>query len=227
VTSALLSETSTLFVHADEVIFLVVALLAAMWGSVAAYRAMQRPRLVLTEVAPGRWRASRRDTVQYLLSIPFLLFLWVQGLMLILLFTKNDLKGPELYAVATAIVIAVRILAHLSHEHSHELAKSVPLTIVTLLVITGSWRTGASFDQVSNDFLRTNVSLPVVALPLVVELAMTGLWYWVGVRWWWEKGYDVPALPENEERALHEHSLAEVVTLRHHTVRRATDPARR
>ena len=227
-TSALLSETSTLFVHADEVIGLVVLLLLAMWGAVTSYRAMQRPRLVLTQVAPGEWRASRRDFWQYVVSMPVLLFLWVQGLVLILLFAKNDLAGSDVFAVAVAIVVAVRILAHVSREHSHELAKSVPLTIVTLFVITGSWRGGDSLTQVTDDYVRTDVSFPVLLLPLAVEFAVTALWYWLGVRWWWHRDYDVVAMPENEEQILHEHTLASVLTLRHHRVRRAEldDPRR-
>jgi len=219
---------ATSVVSATDILLFVVLLLVSMLAIVASYHAMQRPRLVLHEVADGQFRAGRRDFWQYVASMPVLLLLWVQGLVLILLFAKNDLTGSEVYAVATAIVIAARILAHVSHEHSHELAKSVPLTIVTLLVITGSWRGGDNFDQVVSDFQRTDVSFPVLLLPLLVEFAVAAAWYWLGVRWWWHRGYDVVAMPENEEQILHEHTLASVLTLRHHRVRRAVldDPQR-
>ncbi len=32
---------------------------------------------------------------------------------------------------------------------------------------------------------------------------VTALWYWVGVRWWWPRGHDVPGLPRHSVRDDH------------------------
>jgi hypothetical protein len=32
---------------------------------------------------------------------------------------------------------------------------------------------------------------------------VTALWYWVGVRWWWPRGHDVPGLPRHGRRDDH------------------------
>ncbi|MFN8157256.1 MAG: hypothetical protein U0R68_07550 [Candidatus Nanopelagicales bacterium] len=184
------------FVHAGDVLVRVAILVVAMLASVAAYHAMQRPRLVVSEVEPGLWRAKRRDVVQYVISIPWLLLLWMAGLELVLVFTNNGLSGPDVSAIAVAIVIAVRILAHVLHEHAHELAKTVPLTIVTLWVITANGL--RSFDDATfTDWNRTALTGPTELLLVGTEFVVCALWYWVGVRWWWPKGHDLIGMPKH------------------------------
>lgn len=188
--------TGPIRVDAAYLAELVAIIVVSMLAIVAAYHAMQRPRLVLHEGADGTWRPTRRDFWQYAASMPFLMLLWAMGLQIILLFTNNGLTGHEIVAIAMALVIAVRILAHVSREHAHELAKSVPLTIITLLIVTSSgWRSGSDFERVAEDLSRTQVSVPSVLLLVLSEFVIAALWYWVGVRWWYPRGHDVPGLP--------------------------------
>ena len=183
-------------VHATDVLQMVGVLVASMVAIVMAYHAMQRPRRVLHEVAPGRYRARRRDFWQYVVSMPLLLFLWTGVLEVILLFTNNALTAEEIGVTSVAIVVSVRLLAHVSHEHAHELAKSIPLTIVTLLIVTSNgWRTGEEFDRVLHDFVNTEITGPTELVLIGGEFAIAALWYWMGVRWWYERGRDVPGLP--------------------------------
>ena len=190
--------TGPIRVDAAYLAELVAIIVVSMLAIVAAYHAMQRPRLVLREGDDGTWRPTRRDFWQYVASMPFLMLLWAMGLQIILLFTNNGLTGHEIVAIAMALVIAVRILAHVSREHSHELAKSVPLTIITLLIVTSSgWRSGADFDRVAEDLSRTQVSVPSLLLLVLSEFVIAALWYWAGVRWWYPRGHDVPGLPRH------------------------------
>lgn len=187
------------FVHAGDVLIKVAILVVAMLASVAAYHAMQRPRLVVSEVEPGSWRAERRDVIQYVISIPWLLLLWMAGLELVLVFTNNGLSGPDVSVIAVAIVIAVRILAHALREHAHELAKTVPLTIVTLWVITAN---GIRVDdRTLADWDRTALTGPTELLLVGTEFVVCALWYWVGVRWWWPKGHDLVGMPKHHHLA--------------------------
>lgn len=171
-------------------------IVVAMWIAVMVYRSIQKPRIRLTEVEPGVWRAHRRDVVQYLLSIPFLLMLWSGSLVLILVVGTNSLTGREIEAVASAVVIAARFFAHLSPERSHELAKTVPLTLVTLVLISGSMRDLGSMQALFDDFSRTELSWSATGLVLGAELLFTATWYWLGVRFLWLRGYNVPGLPK-------------------------------
>jgi hypothetical protein len=105
--------------------------------------------------------------------------------------------------VAAAIVLAARVFAHLSPERSHELAKTVPLTLVTLVLISGGIRDDTSLENIAEEFGRTSYTPQALLLLLAAELVVTALWYWVGVRWWWPRGHDVPGLPRHSVRDDH------------------------
>ena len=183
-------------VNAPDVLWLVVLIVISMLAIVASYHAMQRPRLVLHEQPPGQWRARRRDFWQYVVSMPLLMTVWAIGVQAILLFTNNGLDGKTVVAISLALVIAVRMFAHISREHAHELAKSVPLTIVTLLIITSTgWRTGPEFDRALHELTTTQISGPSVMFLIASEFVIAALWYWIGVRWWYPRGRNVPGLP--------------------------------
>ena len=182
-------------VTATDIIVLTASILVAMFLAVVGYRAMQHPRVVLTQTVDGQWRASRRDAIKYAISIPLLLLAWNVFLLVILLSGDNWLDGPRSLVVATSVIAAARILAHLSPERAHELAKSVPLTLVTLLLISGGFRGLTETIKILDQLAHTDVSGPALAVPLILELTTTAVWYWVGVRVMWARGYRVPGLP--------------------------------
>jgi hypothetical protein len=184
-------------VGASDVLQLVLVIVVSMFAIVLAYHAMQRPRLVLVETPEGEWRASRRDIVRYALSMPILLLLWAGGLELILLLTNNGLTGQQITAVSLAIVISVRIWAHISREHAHELAKSIPLTIVTLLIVTSTgWRSPDQLEETFEQWFTTRLTGPAIGLLVVTEFVICAVWYWVGTRWLHPRGRHVPGLSE-------------------------------
>ncbi len=186
------------FVHADDVLAHVAIIVVSMIAIVFAYHAMQRPRLLVSEVEPGVWRARRRDVWKYGLSIPWLLILWMAGLELILVFANNGLDGVQVSVIAVSLVIAVRILAHVVHEHAHELAKTVPLTVVTLFIVSGNgMRDSAERDRVLADWNATALTGTTELLLIGTEFVVAALWYWVGVRWWWPKGHDLVGMPKH------------------------------
>jgi len=187
-------------VGATDILDYVVLIVLAMWIAVIVYRSIQRPRVVLTEGPDGVWRPTRRDLVQYLVSIPFLLTLWSGALIFILVVGTNNLTGHAIEAVAAAVVISARLFAHISPERSHELSKTVPLTLVTLVLISGSVRDFETMGAVFDEFTRTEITWPATFLVLGTELLLTALWYWVGVRWLWPRGRNVPGMPRHGVR---------------------------
>lgn len=190
------------FVHADDVAAHVAIIVVSMVAIVFAYHAMQRPRLLVSEVEPGVWRARRRDVWKYVLSIPWLLILWMAGLELILVFANNGLDGVQLSVIAVSLVIAVRILAHVVHEHAHELAKTVPLTVVTLFIVSGNgMRDELELDRVTAEWNQTALTGTTELLLIGTEFAVAALWYWIGVRWWWPRGHDLVGMPKHRHLA--------------------------
>jgi hypothetical protein len=204
---------ATSVVSATDILLFVVLLLVSMLAIVASYHAMQRPRLVLHEVADGQFRAGRRDFWQYVVSMLVLVPLWTSGLEIILLVTNNGLSGVEISTIALSLVVAVRVLAHVSREHAHELAKSIPLTIVTLLIVTSTgWRTGAAFDSTVREWTQTQLSGPASVIVVAAEFVIAAAWYWLGVRWWYPRGHDVPGLPVHDPQVVHSHPIATRIT---------------
>jgi len=186
---------TSLSVTAPDVIALSLTIIVAMFVAVTGYRAIQRPRIVLTETPDGQWRAGRRDVIQYLITIPFLLTAWNLFLLLILLSGNNWLSARESLIVADSVIIAARIFAHVSPERSHELAKSVPLTLVTLLLISGGIRTPKEIVAIFDQWTRADISGPAQAVMYIAEFGTTALWYWLGVRYLWQRGFRVPGMP--------------------------------
>ena len=188
-------NSTSLSVTAPDVIALSLTIIIAMFVAVVGYRAIQRPRIVLTETQDGQWRASRRDVIQYLISIPFLLTAWNFFLLMILLSGDNWLNARQSLIVADSVIIAARILAHVSPERSHELAKSVPLTLVTLLLISGGVRTPKEIVAIFDQWTRADISGPAQAVMYICEFGAAALWYWLGVRYPWQRGFRVPGMP--------------------------------
>jgi len=80
-------------------------------------------------------------------AIPFLFIAWNFVRFTVLIIAANELTGDRIIVVAAAIVLAARVFAHLSPERSHELAKTVPLTLVTLVLISGGIRDDTSLEK--------------------------------------------------------------------------------
>ncbi len=183
-------------VGATEVFVLALAICLAMVVSVAVYHAMQRPRLRLTQTPNGVWRAKRRDVVQYLVTIPFLMTLWVLWLVVILVVGVNYLTGARIVEVACAVVLAARALAHIRPEPAHELAKNIPLTLVTLVIVSGAVRDPDSLVSFLEEIETTTITTQVSVALFAGDVALTAAWYWIGVRWLAPRGWTVPGVPE-------------------------------
>jgi hypothetical protein len=191
-------------VGAEEILLTAGLIAVAMLAAVTSYRGMQRPRLVLTEVEEGaQFRAARGDVIRYAVAAPFLILGWNLLLLVILIVAANSLTGDSIVVVSSAIVLAARAFAHISPERSHELAKTVPLTLVTLVLISGGLRDQASLEAIADELGNLTITPQATLLLLVAEYVFTAAWYWIGVRWLWPRGRDVPGLPRHSVRDDH------------------------
>ncbi len=106
------------------------------------YRGMQRPRLALQEHEDRPPTTTAAAIARYAVT-PFLLIpLWYGCILGILVLAANRGQGlrpgQELLIAAGVVVGGSRLLAHVNREGAHELAKSVPLTMVSLIIISGT-----------------------------------------------------------------------------------------
>lgn len=173
-----------------EVLGWAALLIVAVVGVIVMYRGMQRPRLTL-RYSDGAWRADRRAVAYYLASIvPLLLLWWTFFLVAVSLITTLDARSVGV--VSAAIVVAVRVLAHVWTEAAHELAKTVPLTLVVLLLVNRDVSTAGLAGLRDPGEVQTSQSFGLIVL--VAELLAVTAWYRIGVRILAPRGWRVPGV---------------------------------
>lgn len=167
----------------EEILFWTLVIVIAGVLAYIVYRAMERPRLRLTQTPEGL-RATRRDVILYAVTIPFLVFLWWNFFSAILLFADTNLNVLELASVPAGIVLAARFLAHVNQRIAHEIAKAVPLTIITLIIVTGSIRGAENIYRIVEDSSQMVITGGAWVFILVADYVITATWYWGYIRWW-------------------------------------------
>lgn len=169
-----------------------VVLALVVLGAVVVYRAMQRPRLSFSGLSDGTLGVRPRDVVLYAVSIPLLVILWSQFLIMILALAATNLDAANVILIAGSIILATRLLAHIWFEPAHELGKAVPLTLVTLILLGTATRDDPSFERFIDDLERVELSPQFILIMLLVDYAVTATWYFLGVRWGGQRGGPVP-----------------------------------
>lgn len=107
----------------------------------AIYRGMQHPRLQLEYFENRPPSTTARAVLRYAATPLFWIPLWFFAVLSVLVLAANrgeSIRPAEELVIAAAVVVGgSRLLAHVNLEGSHELAKSVPLTLLSLILISG------------------------------------------------------------------------------------------
>jgi len=160
----------------------------------AIYRGMQHSRLHLryhsNRPPTVTWPAVRRYLWTPLVFIP----LWFFAILLILIAAakRGDTvrPGEEVLLAAAVIVGASRLLAHVNREAAHELAKAVPLTLITLILVSGQTVSLAGFVLIVALLVLNMGSLMYYLLLLAaLDVAFTAIWVWLR-RGEWRREHD-------------------------------------
>jgi hypothetical protein len=169
--------------------FFIVALALAVLLLRAIYRGMQRPRLTLTYHEDRPPTVTGGAVARYLVTPAFLVPMWfltVLGVLVLAANRTNGFRPPEELVVAAAVVVGgSRLLAHVNLEGAHELAKSVPLTLVSLILISGQLITFKGFVVVAFLLFVNLDSLSYFVVLLgIFDVIFTGAWLiWRRVQW--------------------------------------------
>lgn len=183
-------------VTALDVIVLAAAIVIATVLAVVIWRAAQRPRLrLIYDPARERWSTTTRDIVQYALSMPLLMLLWYYYFFVILLIAPNRLSLFKLILAPAAVILAVRCLAHFWHEAAHNLAKTVPLVIVTTVLMTLTVKSEQEWLAFQGNGRMAELSVPAALTLVLADYLFTAVWFFLGARWAAVRGYKVPGIP--------------------------------
>jgi len=172
-----------LSVSIEEILFWTIVIILSAVLAYIVYRAMERPRLRLTPTPDGP-RAMRRDVILYAITIPLLIFAWWNFFSAILIVADTNLEIVALTTVPAGIVLAARVLAHVDQRIAHEIAKAVPLTIITLIVVTGSLRGEENIVRLLDEAGQVDISWGALLFVLLTDYVITAVWYWGYIRWW-------------------------------------------
>lgn len=172
----------TEFIGIGDIVFWVLLITISGAVSYVIWRAMERPRLRLIETADGP-RAMPRDVIAYALTIPFLIIGWIFFFAIILMLADNKLDAYLIIILPMAIVMATRLLAHIRRPIAHELGKAVPLTLLTLIILSGGVRDEGRLLDILEDLDRLDITGPLTVFVLAFDYVITGAWYWLWIRW--------------------------------------------
>lgn len=183
-------------IGSGDLLMLTVAIVLATAFSVALYRAMQKPRLRLVfDDEKSRWTATRRDLVQYAISMPILVLMWYLYFTVLLFIAPNKLSALGLLLVPAAFILSVRFLAHIWHEAAHNLGKAVPLILVTSVLLTWSTKSDADFERLAQSDDNLSPTWPFLLTLLFIDYIFTACWFFIGARRWALRGFKVPGIP--------------------------------
>ena len=159
----------------DVMLFAIaMAIVAALlW---ITYRTMQHPRLPVIRRDEQPPLITGAGVARYGLTIPFMVGFWLLVLITLLAAAAKDRSGVQIVVAASAVIGGARLLAHLKPEIAHELAKAVPITILSFIIIGGGF-TGVE------PFLRAAEEIPLELVDsywlglIVWDIALTALWF--------------------------------------------------
>lgn len=179
----------TVSVPLAEMLQMVVATALAILLLRTIYRGMQHPRLKLHWHEAGPPTTTLKAIAAYLVTPILLIPLWYLAILVILVIAANrgsQLRpAEELILVAGLIVGASRLLAHVNLDAAHELAKSVPLTLISLILISGQTISVIGAVVLVNALAASGAwMLNMILFLMVSDIVLTTLWFFYRrVRW--------------------------------------------
>ena len=180
----------------------------AAWLSFMVYRAMDHPRLALTQTPQGP-RADGLDVAKYALSMPFLIALWWGFFFGVFLINESHINIVQLFVYPSALVVSIRALAFLSPVTARELGKVLPVALVAFVILDGNIRDFQEIEEFLEQSDLISADFWVVPFVLFIDYVFTTIWYWGWVR------YLEPRLAERTAAAKEEPAVSSADEVAH------------
>lgn len=141
------------------------------------YVSMQKPRLFLAyRESDQRPVVTWQALVRYLVTTTIALVVWLFALLMILTIAAEGRTAEEIAIAAAAVVGAARLLAHVSPEGSHELGKTIPLAVLTIILLGGSPDINSWAQLVADIDANLDVIDGYYWALLLFDFILTALW---------------------------------------------------
>ncbi|MEI8083364.1 MAG: hypothetical protein WCI74_16120 [Actinomycetes bacterium] len=185
---ALQQWQSSWFLLFIVIIGLVLMMLILVW----LYHTMQNPRLYLIKTDPtGRPSVTWTAVVRYLLVTAVMIVIWYFVILMILSVATGSRTPQAIGVLAAAVIGAARVLAHMSPEGSHELGKTIPLAVLSVIIIGGGGPSPQGWGHTVLELIDNGSTLDSYYLMLLLlDVVVTIIWFFV-VRWRWDRAHSV------------------------------------
>ncbi len=120
--------------------------------------------------------------LEYMVIIPFLIFIWFGALSIVLLLVAEESAVPQILILTASLVVAVRILAYFADEISKDLAKLFPFIALSIFLLRpGSLNFGGVTLRLQELPLLFNEILSYILLIFVLEIILRTIYLLVQV----------------------------------------------
>ncbi|MCB0916972.1 MAG: hypothetical protein KDC39_00215 [Actinobacteria bacterium] len=185
-----------------EVTYTAVWIMVVTVIAVMVFRGMASPRLRL-EMVDGKLRTTRRHVLVYVLTIPLLIALWLAYFTLLIVASPAETSPETLMVMPSAVVIGVRVLAHVNSDAAYHLGSVVPIVIIAAILIGQ----GIPDSAIAGDLSETDDTFWAFFLVLGIDYLTTFIWYWCKTRLPGFPGPD-PRLPRKQRRHISRYAAA-------------------
>ena len=155
---------------------------ALLW---MVYRTMQHPRLPINHSDDKPPNATWGGVLRYLITTPIMMSFWFLVLTMLIGSAARDRTANDVVLTATAVIAGARLLAHIKIEIAHELAKTVPIAILSFIVIGGGFADIAEQERLLDSLNEDLLDTYWYGL-MVWDVALTTAWFLV-VRLSWRR----------------------------------------
>ena len=152
---------------------------AVLW---VLYRTLDTPRLPLNRPADGVPFATWPGVLRYAVTTPFMVTFWFGAVVLLISVGTDTRDGAGVALAAAAVVGGARIVAHVSRDLANEIAKTVPIAILTFIVVGGG-ATDASLETIGAS-LDAGMLLRYWTALILLDAVVTAVWFLVQRRRW-------------------------------------------
>jgi MFS family permease len=170
-----------------ELLFGVVSLCILMGILLWVYHSMQEPRLYLgrkqadqpgssSETATGEPTITWEAILRYLVTTAIALTIWYVALLVFLTVATKDRSAEDIALAAAVVVGTARLLAHINPEASHEIGKSVPLVIVSIILIGGASGEENFINVLTDIAANTDAIDNFYWMLLIADILITTVW---------------------------------------------------
>lgn len=152
------------------------------------YRTMDHARLPVIRSEAHPPRATWAGVARYVLLTPVLVSFWLFVLLLLITAVARERNPEQILAAACAVIAGARLLAHVRTDISQELAKTIPIVILGVILIGGQLVGVEAFERTIDAIPWDLVNAYWVGL-IIWDLLLTSLWFWYQRRSWLGAGH--------------------------------------